>query len=163
MQSVFVDAFCWPNPGGVASVAAVFDDGEIISKVVRPAARNTNNFAELGAIIVALKARPDHALAVKTDSRYCADGFASWVRGERRDRKHAALFVEIERLAAGRCSIEWLRGGSHPLNAAADRAAREAALEHLPAKVAAAIRAYDVALAAGRAVPPLYQWLCHAR
>jgi hypothetical protein len=71
-----------------------------------------------------------------TDSQFAAKEFAKWQDGARAS-KHARLFRLIADLAAGRdVALQWIRGGSHPLNCAADREARAAALPFMPEKLA---------------------------
>jgi ribonuclease HI len=132
-----------------------------VSKGFPAAAGNSNNRAELFAVILGLQAlkRPS-AVEIKTDSQYVAEGFATWRNGERRDRKNADLFAGIERAAAGHTvAIEWVRAGADELNRRADSLSRRAASEFFSARTAEALRKYEAAAASGKSPGPLYQWL----
>lgn len=132
-----------------------------LAKGFRAGAENSNNRAELLAVILGLQAlKRAAAVDIKTDSQYVADGFATWRNSERRDRKNADLFAWIEHDAAGHdVAIGWVRGGADELNRRADFLSRQAASEFFPPRTAEAVRKYEAVAAAGKDPGPLYQWL----
>lgn len=159
---IWTDGFCWPNPGGAIGLGAILCCKGVtreLSEGVAPDPDNTNNAAELSAVLLALRSltKPCEAV-VFTDSKYVADGFASWLRFERRGRPNANLFHKIEGAVSSHAlTIEWVRGGEGELNRRADRLSQEGALPHLSSKA-------QVALHRWPGTGKLYEWvLLHAR
>jgi ribonuclease HI len=157
LVEIWTDGFCWPNPGGSIGLGVVLRCNSAMRELLEGAApepRNTNNAAELSAVLLALRSltKPCQAI-VFTDSKYVADGWASWLRLERRDRPNAILFHKIEGAASQHSlTIEWVRGGESELNRLADRLSQEGALPHLPSRAQAALHSWP-------GTGKLYEWM----
>ncbi|MEV6109163.1 ribonuclease H [Streptomyces sp. NPDC051940] len=129
-----------PGPAAWAWVVAGADGG-VERWEAGPLGRATNNVAELTALMRLLEATdPAVPLEVRMDSTYAMQAVTTWLPGWRRKGwKTAAgtpvankeLVVAIDRLLSGR-DVQFVHVAAHqvdgdPYNAAADRAADEAA------------------------------------
>lgn len=128
-----------PGPGGWAAIihAPAHGEGEPIV-VTGGVAHSTNNRMELTAAIEALKAFPNGAATVFSDSQYLVRGMTEWIRPwKSHGWKNAAgakvrnrdLWKELDALVAGRdIAWVWIKGhDGQAQNEEADRLAGEAA------------------------------------
>jgi ribonuclease HI len=135
---VATDGSALRNPNGPAGWCW-FANGECWAAGGWP--RNTNNAAELTAILEALRATAHmepHHLVVESDSQYAINCITKWVHGWRRRGwttaagapvKNAELVQAIDAERQGRSTeFRWVRGHSgHARNESADRRAVAAA------------------------------------
>jgi ribonuclease HI len=120
-----------PGPGGWAWTTGSTDDsgGQHAT---------TNQEMELRAILEALRAHPDQAMVILTDSQYAIDCVTTWLPGwrrrgwrtsARRPVKHQptikAIAAELDRRTVQLVKVPGHAG--HPLNERADRLAAAAA------------------------------------
>jgi ribonuclease HI len=120
-----------PGPGGWAWTTGLTDDsgGQHVT---------TNQEMELRAILEALRAHPDQAIVILTDSQYAIDCVTTWLPGwrrrgwrtsARRPVKHQptikAIAAELDRRTVQLVKVPGHAG--HPLNERADRLAAAAA------------------------------------
>lgn len=123
MNEAWTDGACEPNPGpGGWGYLLHREDGCRIEDCGGERA-TTNNRMELTAILMALKALPDRAMAViYSDSQYAVNGLTVWSRGWARREwhtKHGApmpnrdLWLALEEQKRRvRASFRWVRGHS---------------------------------------------------
>ena len=130
---VGTDGACKPNPGP-SGWAWVVDRDCWQSGAL---GEQTNNIAELHAILAALGAIPrQQDVRILTDSQYAVKALNTWGPGWRRNgwmtrdgkpvqnREYLQLIGDVIRDRSGSTLVEWVRGhAGHPLNEAADRLA----------------------------------------
>ena len=143
MTEVWTDGACQPNPGlGGWGYMARAADGRV-TEAFGGDRHTTNNRMELTAILMALKALPDQAVAViYSDSQYAVNGLTSWSKNwARRDwrKKDGAeipnrdlwLALEEQKMRVD-ARFRWVRG--HSGNTGNERADRLADVGRLSAR-----------------------------
>jgi ribonuclease HI len=130
---VSTDGSALRNPSGPAGWCWFVDEGCWASGGWR---KNTNNVAELTAVLELLRAVPRTLpLCVQTDSQYVISCLTQWVHGWKKRGwrtakgepvKNAELIASIDAELRGRSVVfEWIKGhAGHPRQEAADVRAR---------------------------------------
>lgn len=131
MFEAWTDGACEPNPGvGGWGYLLISADGAV-SENYGGERQTTNNRMELRAILMALKALPNGAMAViYSDSQYCVNGLTIWGRNWQRRNWHKKdgapmpnrdlwllIHEQTKRVSA---SFTWVRG--HAGNSGNERA-----------------------------------------
>lgn len=129
--------------GWAAVIRLVRDDGTFNEPVVLSGSvpQTTNNRMEMTAAIEALKAYPQGAATIVTDSQYLIRGITEWVRpwksrgwknAEGRRVPNRDLWRELDALTAGReITWTWVKAHvGHAENDEVDALARRAVMAH---------------------------------
>jgi ribonuclease HI len=148
---IYTDGACKGNPGP-GGWGALLVSGTRRRELSGGERATTNNRMELTAVIRALEAlRRPSDVELYTDSQYVKNGIESWIHtwkrngwktAERKPVKNAALWRELDALAAlHRVRWHWIKGhNGHPANERADALANEG-VEQAMAEDAAEIAA----------------------
>lgn len=135
------DGSCEPNPGPCAWAYVIADaDGQPARTAAGALGHGSNQVAELAAVLAVLEDTTG-PLTVYADSSYAIKCLTTWLPNWRRNGwlnssknpvSNRHLIERAAELMEGRdVRLEWVRGhNGHPLNEAADRAAKAAL--HLP-------------------------------
>jgi ribonuclease HI len=131
MNQVWTDGACEPNPGTGGWGYLLQTETGLVREDCGGEIETTNNRMELTAILMALKALPDGAMAViYSDSQYCVNGMTVWSKGWKRRQWHKKdgspmpnrdLWLALnEADKRVRATYKWVRG--HAGNAGNERA-----------------------------------------
>lgn len=113
---------------------------ETLSKAIRITGPQTNQRAELIAVLEAIRINKNHNIEIRTDSRYCIDGIllhakknedANWMDISNADVWKAVISTLRQRTST--TTFKWIKGHSgEPGNEAADKLAAEGAEKQDP-------------------------------